>query len=76
VYVWTDAPGTIYDAHAHSGEVSMYITDGDIEFCLEGRCHVYKSGDRIDVPVGILHTATIGIYGCSFVVGEMIEGDS
>lgn len=76
VYEWTDAPGEIYEAHAHKGKVSMYISKGSIEFCIENQCREYKEGDRIDVPIGVVHTATVGSEGCSFVVGEMIEGDS
>lgn len=76
VYEWTDEPGETYEAHVHKGKVSMYIAKGSIEFCLENQCQIYSEGDRIDVPVGVQHTATVGPAGCSFVVGEMIEGDS
>lgn len=77
VYSWEDPAGTAYEAHAHKGPVSMYITKGSLMFSLPGtNTLMLRKGDRLDVPVGVEHTAVVGPQGCSFVVGEMIEGDS
>jgi hypothetical protein len=35
-----------------------------------------QAGQRLDVPVATEHSATVGSEGCSFIVGEEIEGDS
>ncbi len=76
VYEWEDKPGTTYPAHSHKGKVSMYITDGSITLDIEGKKVELKSGDRFDVPVGKEHSAIVGPDGCSYIVGEMMKGDS
>lgn len=75
VYEWTDAPGTIYEDHAHHGRVSFYVTRGSVTF--SGGIHqTVSAGERIDVPVGVRHTAVVGSEGCEYVVGQEIEGDA
>jgi quercetin dioxygenase-like cupin family protein len=76
IYEWSDGPGTEYPAHSHKGAVSMYILDGGLTFRFEQEEKVLKQGDRFDVPVDKEHTAKVGSEGCTFLVGEMIEGDS
>ena len=76
VYEWTDAPGTEYSAHAHTGAVSMYILKGGLTFWFGEEVVSLTAGDRFDVPIGKAHTAKVGEDGCTFLVGEMIEGDS
>ncbi len=76
VYEWTDEPNTEYLEHAHKGRVSFYITKGSILMILDGVHTIIRQGDRFDVPIGIPHTAKVGDDGCTFIVGEEIEGDS
>lgn len=76
VYEWTDPPGTIYPFHAHKGKVSFYVTKGEIAMDFPDKQVTIKEGERMDVPVGVQHTAKVGSEGCAFVVGEEIEGDS
>lgn len=76
IYEWKDLPNTEYPSHKHQGKVSLYITDGSISFVVDGKTIELKKGDRFDVPVAKEHTAKVGELGCSYIVGEMIEGDS
>jgi quercetin dioxygenase-like cupin family protein len=76
VYEWTDSPNTIYPEHSHKGRVSFYIVKGSITMNIDGIEHAIYEGGRIDVPINAPHTATVGPYGCTFVVGEDIKGDS
>jgi quercetin dioxygenase-like cupin family protein len=76
IYEWHDEPGTDYPSHAHKGAVAMYILDGGLTFWFGEEIVVLKEGDRFDVPVGKEHMAKVGENGCTFLVGEMIEGDS
>jgi quercetin dioxygenase-like cupin family protein len=76
VYEWHDEPNTEYPAHVHRGDVSMYIVDGGLTICFGVDEIILNKGDRFDVPVGKEHTAKVGPNGCTFIVGEMIEGDS
>lgn len=76
VYEWTDKPDTKYSAHSHKGKVSFYVVKGNITMEFEGKTITLNPVDRIDVPVGVTHTAEVGSEGCTFMVGEEIEGDS
>ena len=76
VYEWQDAPGTVYEEHAHQGKVTLFVTDGSVTFDFEGIKKEVVVGERFDVPVGKNHSATVGPKGAIFIVGEMFEGDS
>ena len=76
IYDWTDAPGTTYPPHKHQDKVTLCILDGEIAFYFEDKTVVAKKGERFDVPPGKEHTAKVGPEGGTYVVGEMIEGDS
>lgn len=76
IYEWEDAAGTEYPAHAHEGRVAMYILSGGLTFWFGDEEVTLDEGARFDVPVGKEHTAKVGPQGCTFLVGEMIEGDS
>jgi len=85
VYTWTDEPGVTYPAHAHKGKVSFFVSEGKVSFFvsagsitmkLDNNEVLVQTGERMDVPVGEIHTAVVGPDGCTFVVGEEIEGDS
>jgi len=73
VYEWTDPARTEYPEHAHEGRVSLFVTDGMITIDFEGVIKELKAGDRFDVPIGKLHTATVGPRGWDVVVGEDLE---
>ena len=76
IYEWEDAPGTVYEKHAHKGKVSLFVTDGSVTFDISGEIKEVKAGERFDVPVGIMHSAIVGPLGWRVVVGEEIKGDS
>lgn len=76
IYEWHDKPGTLYPKHKHVDKVSMYIIDGSLTFDFNGSKKEINKGERFDVPPQTNHTAIVGKNGCSYLVGEMIEGDS
>ncbi len=76
IYEWTDKPDTKYPEHSHKGKVSFYIVKGSILMNIDGIHTTIRQGEHLDVPVGVSHTAKVGNDGCTFVVGEEIEGDS
>lgn len=73
IYHWSDAPGVVYPPHAHAGKVTLCIVSGSVTFS-GGFEKTLVAGNIFDVPVGVLHTATVGADGCTYVVGEEIEG--
>lgn len=76
VYEWSDDPGTVYPEHQHLGKVTIFVTDGSMDFTLAGVTYSLVTGDRIDIPPHIPHSAFVGSQGVQFVVGEEIVGDS
>ena len=76
IYEWTDGPGVEYPEHVHKGKVCFYVASGSISMNISGVDTVVQAGEYIDVPVGAPHTAKVGTNGCTFIVGEEIEGDS
>ena len=76
VYEWSDTSGTTYESHAHRGRVSLFVTDGSIEFDFSGENKLIRAGERFDVPVGSEHSAVVGPQGWNVIVAEEFEGDS
>jgi quercetin dioxygenase-like cupin family protein len=64
-YRWSNAPGDVYDSHAHSYSKVIYVLSGAITFSLSdsGEKLALKSGDRLDLPAGVSHGAFVGPQG-------------
>lgn len=76
IYEWHDEPGVEYPSHRHKDKVTLYVIDGGLSFSVDDKVTELKEGDRFDVPPGNEHTAKVGTEGCSYIVGEVIDGDS
>ncbi len=76
VYEWSDKAGTVYKEHSHQDKVVIFITEGSIDFTIDGQIKTLKAGDRLNIPPHSPHSAVVGPSGCQYVVGEMIDGDS
>jgi glyoxylate utilization-related uncharacterized protein len=76
IYEWQDKSGAVYEEHEHDGKVVLLITEGAIDFTIDGVTHHLKTGDRMDVPPHTPHSAVVGPEGVQYVVGEEIDGDS
>lgn len=76
VYDWYDKADTKHLPHSHKDKVTMYIVQGSVTFTFADEEIPLSFGACFDVPVGLEHTAKVGPEGCTYVVGEMIEGDS
>lgn len=75
VYDWCDEPNTKYENHKHQGKVSFFVVEGSVVFS-GGVNKTVSKGERIDVPVGIEHSAIVSNKGCRYIVGQEIEGDA
>ena len=71
-YSWSNGPGDRYPPHSHEYEKVLYCVDGDITFVLDGgaRRLVLKSGDRMALPAGTVHSAEVGPEGCACIEGR------
>jgi len=51
-------PGVEAARHSHPGEELVYVTEGLLEYQLEGRPPVtLKAGDVLFIPAGVIHSA-------------------
>src|SRR5258708_33719009 len=76
VYTWKDEPGVEYAKHTHTGKVSLFITQGSLELTFAGYTVNLEEGDRLNIPIGVMHSGIVGKHGCEYVVGQEIEGDA
>lgn len=70
VYGWSNGPGDRYARHTHPYTKILYCVTGSIDFSLDGRVIHLRAGDRMVVPAGTPHEATVGPDGCACVEGK------
>jgi quercetin dioxygenase-like cupin family protein len=70
-YSWSNGPGDRYAAHSHGYEKVLYCVEGSITFMLEAdERRLLRPGDRMVLPAGTVHSATVGPKGCTCVEGR------
>lgn len=60
---WGNGPGDTYAWHEHGYHKVLYCVNGSIVFHTEGGDLPLRSGDRLDLPAGTRHAATVGPDG-------------
>ena len=60
---WGNAPGDRYGEHAHDFHKVLFCLDGSITFHLADGDVELSAGDRLDLPPGTEHSATVGPDG-------------
>ena len=68
-YIWADGPNTNYPEHIHADETAHIILSGEMTLIMNGESHLYRAGERCDVPAGARHSALMGRFGCRYVIG-------
>jgi quercetin dioxygenase-like cupin family protein len=64
---WGNAPGDTYGRHSHDRHKTMFCLHGSIVIHLDEADVELAAGDRIDLPPGAGHGATVGPDGCECV---------
>ncbi len=64
---WGNGPGDTYGAHTHAYHKVLFCLAGSITFHLDEGDVALAAGDRIDLPAGTSHAATVGPDGCECV---------
>jgi len=74
-YRWSNGPGDVYPAHDHAYHKVIYVVRGSITFGLpqSGERIALSSGDRLDLPAGILHDAIVGRDGVVCLEGHRVR---
>ena len=71
-YRWSNGPGDVYPPHQHNYNKVIYVVQGSITFGLPEKKEaiVLNSGDRLDLPAGIVHDAVVGPNGVVCLEGH------
>jgi hypothetical protein len=64
---WGNGPGDVYGAHEHAQDKVLFCLSGSIVFHLADGDVPLGAGDRLDLPAGTRHGATVGSDGCECV---------
>ena len=51
-------PGFVAPKHTHPGEEIIYVLEGTLEYQIDGKPVMVKSGDVLFVPAGTIHSVT------------------
>jgi quercetin dioxygenase-like cupin family protein len=64
-YSWSNGPFDVYAPHSHTYNKVIYVVQGSITFGLPelDRKLSLNPGDRLDLPAGTVHDATVGAGG-------------
>jgi quercetin dioxygenase-like cupin family protein len=73
---WGNGPGDIYAPHRHDYDKVLVAITGSITFHLSelGRDVLLSAGDRLELPCGTLHAATVGDRGVSCLEAHLPAG--
>jgi hypothetical protein len=73
---WGNGPGDTYGAHRHGYDKVLVATDGSITLHLteQGRDVDLQIGQRLDLPAGTLHGATVGPSGVTCLEAHLPSG--
>ena len=61
---WSNGPGDGYGRHDHSYHKVLFCLEGSIVFHTDEGDIELEAGDRLDLPPGTPHAATVGRTGC------------
>ncbi|MBI3804035.1 MAG: cupin [Nitrospirae bacterium] len=66
---WSNGPGAVYAVHVHEYLKTLFCVNGRITFSLPDldRTVELRPGDRLSLPRGIRHGATVGPEGVTCI---------
>jgi quercetin dioxygenase-like cupin family protein len=73
---WSNGPGDRYGAHEHGYDKVIAVASGSIVFGLPDRNEriALETGDRLELPAGTRHDATVGPAGVTCVEAHLPTG--
>lgn len=64
---WSNQPGYMYGEHQHAYHKALVCVEGSITFYTPAGDVRLEPGDRLDLPPGTRHSATVGTSGVTCV---------
>jgi quercetin dioxygenase-like cupin family protein len=73
---WSNGPGERYAPHAHAYDKVIVVASGSIDFDLPARGERIglATGDRLELPAGVEHDATVGPEGVACFEAHLPTG--
>jgi uncharacterized protein YjlB len=73
---WSNGPGDRYPVHGHGYDKVIVAASGSITFVLpETAAEIeLRTGDRLELPAGVLHGAIVGSVGVECLEAHLPEG--
>ena len=62
-HTWSNGPGYVYENHQHAYHKVLFCIEGTITFHTPDGDILLSPGDRLDLPPGTVHGATVGPEG-------------
>ncbi len=62
-HTWSNEPHYVYAEHEHPYHKVLFCVAGSITFQTPAGIVAMRSGDRLDLPPGTPHSATVGAAG-------------
>jgi len=74
-YRWSNNPHDKYSAHVHRFHKVIYVVWGSITFGLPelNQSLTLQTGDRLDLPAGVVHDAVVGSQGVVCLEGHIMR---
>lgn len=60
---WSNRANYFYEAHSHDYDKVLYCVQGEVTFHMSDGDIVLHPGQRLDIPAGTRHSATVGPDG-------------
>ena len=60
---WSNSANYFYEAHSHDYDKVLYCVQGEVTFHMSDGDVVLHPGQRINIPAGTRHAATVGPEG-------------
>jgi quercetin dioxygenase-like cupin family protein len=73
---WSNGPGDRYAAHDHAYDKVVVVERGSIRFGLPATAESIdlEAGDRLELPAGTRHDATVGEHGVTCIEAHLPSG--
>ena len=62
-HTWSNQPDYVYGEHEHSYHKVLFCIEGSIVFHTSDGDVELEPGDRLELPPGTPHSATVGAFG-------------
>ncbi len=70
VHEWRDPADRVYGEHHHDCDESLWLLRGSMVFRVKGRDYALGPGDRLQLPAHLVHGATAGPDGATYLIGQ------